>query len=283
MLITVDTTIADTASVGTYQIYFDTAGVVVDWGDGSTSTSTAGAALTKAYATPSTNHTIKITGKNYSLRFGHTAPLVTQSGNRLVAVTNWGSGKFTSTQRMFGSNRNLTLVPSTPPDLSICTSTVDMFRSADNFNQNIGNWNVSSVTDMSGMFNLANQFDNGGSDTIKNWNTSAVTNMTNMFNQAAVFNQPIGNWNTGSVTNMSGMFRNATIFNQNISGWDVGAVTDMDDMFLSTSFFNQNLSSWVTGLTAQPLNFSTGANATWVANKATLFPFLSNGITRITT
>jgi surface protein len=43
---------------------------------------------------------------------------------------------------------------------------------------------------------------------IGNWNTSAVTNMGYMFRGASAFNQPIGNWNTSKVTNMVYMIVN---------------------------------------------------------------------------
>ena len=37
---------------------------------------------------------------------------------------------------------------------------------------------------------------------IGSWNTSSVTNMGYMFQEATAFNQDIGNWNTSSVTDM---------------------------------------------------------------------------------
>ena len=54
---------------------------------------------------------------------------------------------------------------------------------------------------------------------IGNWNTSNVTDMLAMFTNAQKFNKPIGNWDVGKVTDMSEMFLWANAFNQNLSNW----------------------------------------------------------------
>ncbi|CBV67589.1 Putative uncharacterized protein (fragment) [Mycoplasma leachii 99/014/6] len=81
-------------------------------------------------------------------------------------------------------------------------------------------------------------------DGIQYWDTSNVTDMSFMFNGAENFNQDISMWNTSNVTNMSNMFFYAESFNQPIGNWDTSNVTDMNQMFFGASSFNQDLSKW---------------------------------------
>lgn len=75
-----------------------------------------------------------------------------------------------------------------------------MFSGQKLFNQNIGSWDVSNVTNMGYMFQ-APAFNNGGSPTLNNWNVSKVTNMSRMFQASgSQFNQPLNNWNVSNVT-----------------------------------------------------------------------------------
>ncbi|MDA8559070.1 BspA family leucine-rich repeat surface protein [Flavobacteriaceae bacterium] len=129
-------------------------------------------------------------------------------------------------------------------DVSNVTNMSEMFYlESENgiaFNQDIGSWDVSSVKDMSSMFARARSFNQD----ISNWDVSNVTNMRSMFSQAWKFNQDIGSWDVSSVTEMFATFNTAKEFNQDIEEWDVSNVTDMGRMFGGATIFNQDIGSW---------------------------------------
>ena len=125
-------------------------------------------------------------------------------------------------------------------DVSNITDMADLFYDYPDFNQDIGNWDVSKVTDMANMFSGAINFNQD----IGNWDVSKVTDMTEMFHDARSFNQDISNWNVSQVTDMTGMFNSAHNFNQDIGKWDVSQVTDMTGMFHGASSFNQDIGNW---------------------------------------
>jgi len=178
------------------------------------------------------------------------------------------------------------------------TSAVEMFivDAAAGFNQPIGYWDVSNVTNMSRMF--AKKFI--GLDTthpfnqdIGSWDVSNVTNMSNMFgidyfiqsdNRVSTrFNNggsdSIKNWDVSKVTDMSEMFRAASEFNQPIGFWDTSSVTNMRGMFNGASAFNRPLANWNTGVVTnmsfmfhvagqfnQPINSWNVSNVTNMSN-----------------
>ena len=124
-------------------------------------------------------------------------------------------------------------------DVSKVTNMSGLFYKAMEFNENIGYWDVSSVTDMSGMFYLAEIFN----QPIGNWDVSSVTDMSDMFRYTK-FNQPIGKWNVSSVENMKKMFFQAVNFDSPVGDWNVSSVQTMEGMFGEAENFNQDIGNW---------------------------------------
>jgi surface protein len=125
-------------------------------------------------------------------------------------------------------------------NVSNVTNMTEMFRLAHLFNQPIGEWDVSNVTEMNRMFRDAISFD----QPIGEWDVSNVTQMFGMFQNASSFDQPIGEWDVSNLITLGFTFQNALSFNQDIGSWDVSNVTYMRGMFEDASSFNLSLGSW---------------------------------------
>merc|ERR1719201_3106010 len=125
-------------------------------------------------------------------------------------------------------------------DVSMVTDMSGLFHDLKVFNGDISNWDVSNVTNMFHMFWGASQFNSD----ISRWRVSRVTNMEGLFRDATDFNGDLSNWDVSSVTTMESMFRGAASFNGDISNWVVSRVTDMKRMFMFAKFFNRDMSKW---------------------------------------
>ena len=135
------------------------------------------------------------------------------------------------------------------------------------FNQPIGNWDVSNVTKMHRMFSpecfgLEKAFNQD----ISLWDVSNVTEMSRLFEDNPNFNQDISDWDVSNVTNMSYMFYNAQSYNQSILGWDTSNVTDMSYMFSEAYSFNQDSNNINTGSVTNCTSFCLNATS-WTLPK----------------
>jgi hypothetical protein len=123
----------------------------------------------------------------------------------------------------------------------------------------ITDWDVSEVTDLSGLFDgfkLFNQPLNWKTSNVRSlaatfqrcrsfnqelkWDTSNVTDMSLTFSMCSAFNKPL-NWETSKVVTMVGMFQGGSAFNQPLGHFDTSNVEYMNTMFEECSEFNQPL------------------------------------------
>jgi len=253
---------------------------IIDWGDTNTDYVNVWSAssLTHTYSSPGT-YTINIYADPGNLRgwsynnsgdklkivevlrwgplqlgTGQTAHFYGCSNLVLTGVTDVinlsGTTKLTST---FNSCTSLTTINNVGSwDMSKVTDSSGMFASASNFDDDLGSWDMRNNQNLSSMFQDAVKFDNKGSNSINNWITSANTVFSYMFysNSAGVakFNRNIGNWNTSKVQQFNYMFHRQYLFNNNgspsISGWTMSAATNLGHMFYQCSSFNQPVGSW---------------------------------------
>ena len=105
-----------------------------------------------------------------------------------------------------------------------------MFNSARIKKLDLSSWDTKNVTDMSKMFDHANDLTELKLD---NFNTSKVTNMSQMFSYAhSLASLDVTSFDTSHVTNMSAMFAgDKSLTNLNVSSFDTSNVTDMSYMF----------------------------------------------------
>jgi surface protein len=206
----------------------------VDWGDGTVDENVMNT-IKHSYAQPG-EYVISISGQFPHLFRGmdfydvHLEP-------RLKSIVQWGDIEWQSMEWSFAYMSNLTHIEITQsPDLTQVESMANMFRSNRQFHGDISDWDVSNVTDMSGMFEYS-RFNGDISD----WDVSNVTDMSGMFENSR-FNSDISQWDVSNVRDMRSMFSYSQ-FNSDISQWDVGNVTDMGAMF-GKSQFNGDISDW---------------------------------------
>jgi surface protein len=215
--------------------------IQIDWGDGNIqNVGNTPTVVTHEYDNEGV-YTVSVSGNatGFGVQF---AP--SYNNTNLVRIISFGNLPLVSlrnvTRSESGALNNFIEVPNMlPPNVY---DLYGFFDGSQYFNQDIGNWDISSLTEMSRLFLNCHTFNQD----IGNWNTSNVVAMSQVFQNAYSFNQDIGGWDTSNVTTMSGMFRRAENFNQDIGGWDTSNVTTMSSMFSDAYSFNQDISGWDT-------------------------------------
>ncbi|MDM8281846.1 BspA family leucine-rich repeat surface protein [Lactobacillus gallinarum] len=108
----------------------------------------------------------------------------------------------------------------------------------------LANWKVDQVTDMNNMFNI-NQISD--LSPLSNWHVNSVTNMSNMFDMNKITDlSPLANWHVDNVTYMAYMFSGNQISDLSpLSNWHVNNVITMKSMFQHNQISDlRPLSNW---------------------------------------
>jgi surface protein len=207
-------------------------------------------------------------------------------------IGSWDVGKVTSFSYMFGGfNSSRTHSFNNGGSDSIknwntvsASNMSGMFYGAPQFNQPIGNWDVSNVTSMNAMLGIFYGGTTGSfNQPLNNWNTSKVNNMQYLFAGQTNFNQNIGSWDTSNVTTMLHMFNHPSsmvrdgVFNNgndpSIKNWNTSKLKTAEYMFLGQPYFNQEIGLWdVSALTS-----SIGMLSTNIASKFSASQFNNSG------
>jgi surface protein len=201
-------------------------------------------------------------------------------------ITNWNISSLTVMRQMFANCFSLIDIKALANwDVSNVTDMSGLFQG---FNQTmaltdftpITNWDVSNVTDMAIMFSECQLLTN--LEPLSNWDVGNVTDMTFMFfgNSSLVNLEPLTNWNVSNVTSMRSMFLGASSLTDTnaFSNWDVSSVTTINSMFRNSGAFNTELSQWqiiklsnASGFMTSALGWSTiNYDATLIGWEATL-------------
>ena len=130
------------------------------------------------------------------------------------------------------------------------------------FDPCVSDWDVSKVTNFSGMFSGLKSFTNHGKS-LDGWDVSQATDMSSMFQNCILFNSELPSWSDklGNVRNMTDMFNGAKAFRGiGLETWDVCNVQHFTGMFGNTSSMQSaNLRSWRMRADAQSKNMFTGS------------------------
>jgi surface protein len=131
-------------------------------------------------------------------------------------------------------------------DVSRVTDMSELFADRENFNEPLNDWDVSNVTNMKKMFYGCYTFN----QSLNKWDVSKVHDMAKMFYGCYTFNQSLNKWDVSKVHDMAKMFLscrnfNKPFFNEELNRtWNVSNVTNMDSMFAGCTSFNQSLNDW---------------------------------------
>jgi surface protein len=240
---------------------------VVNWGDGSSDTITSynQQEVTHTYTSPG-QYEISIEGTLQGWQFNNAGDKL-----KMLDVKQWGVLDL-STDAAFYGCINLDASATDAPTVS-STSFFRMFRECSNFNGDIGNWDISTVTRLDQCFLFCYAFNKP----LNSWDVSNVTVLDAIFYSCISFDQDLNSWDTSNVETMIQTFYNCSQFNGDIYSWDTTNVENMSQMFYNCDLFDQSLAAWSIANVSNFTNFMQNATGLSTSNyDATLIAWESN-------
>ncbi|WP_422860165.1 BspA family leucine-rich repeat surface protein [Flagellimonas sp. S174] len=98
------------------------------------------------------------------------------SAESLISIDRWGNIAWESMEGAFEGCSNLEYKAQDTPDLSKVQNMNQMFKDASSFDANLGDWNITNVTDMTGMFDNSGMSTTNYSTTLVGWSAQNVQN-----------------------------------------------------------------------------------------------------------
>lgn len=232
--------------------------MVIDWGDGSWSSSRkvynkgdGGITSSQSYIPEQHIYRNVVSGTTYTVKVYASRAAKIEYYGRIVfeavsgrwpiatnpKVVEWGDLNITTVNLFYHNNGDNII--DTPRLSGTALEDTFLFQNGSILAPyNITKWNTQYCT------SLKNTFGNIFNQNVNNWPVHNVTNMANAFGGSPTYNQPLDKWDTSKVTQMSGMFLGCTAFNQDISMWDTSSLTQTINMFNGCSAFNQPIGNW---------------------------------------
>ena len=159
-------------------------------------------------------------------------------------IGEWKVERVTDFSNLFSTSRNPAAIRFNENlgdwDMSSARTTTAMFEGAVSFSGfGLSTWDTSRVFDMSRMFAYS-----GFEEDISGWNVANVRDFGRMFMFAQSFQSDLSEWNVGSAEQMGWMFRGALQFSSDLSRWNVRNVQGFDKVFAGATRFASDLCSW---------------------------------------
>jgi hypothetical protein len=222
-----------------------TAGLTVDWGDGSSDTTN-----THTYASGGV-YTVTIVGSVTGFRFNNLG-----DRRKLIEVVNCG-GLVLDSNGIFRGCENLATWSATDIPSITATDWLYMFDNIGNITPDWTGWDVSNVTRF--LQSFGGNSVRGMNANISNWVTTSVTDWQNAFLNNTNFNRNINSIDFNGATRVTRMFQNADSYDQPMGDWDISTITSGFNTFMvsSTGLSPANYGTTLIGWAAQlPIPYS---------------------------